>query len=78
MEGVMKLHKGNVENLLSEQEAVAYLGLQDRPSPKGALRWLMRTRKVAYVKLARGIYGFHRRDLEAFVENNRVPEAPGR
>jgi len=30
---------GKPEDIAS---AVAYLGLQDRPSPKGALRWLMR------------------------------------
>jgi len=59
--------------LLSEQQAIDYLGLAERPNPQGALRWLMRTRKVAYVKLAKGIYAFRQADLDAFVESCRVP-----
>ncbi len=58
--------------LLSEQDAIERLGLHTRPNPPGALRWLMRTRKLAYVKLARGIYGFREVDLAECIERNRV------
>lgn len=49
--------------------------IKDRPDPKGALRWLMRTRKIAYVKLGRGVNAFRRTDLSAYVEACRVPAA---
>ena len=60
------------EGLLSESEAVEVLGLTDRPNPKGSLRWLMRTGKLGYVRLARGIYGFRRSDLDALIQASRV------
>ncbi|HUU92561.1 MAG TPA: hypothetical protein VM238_15285 [Phycisphaerae bacterium] len=60
------------ERLLSESEAIEALGLTDRPNPKGSLRWLMRTRKVAYVRLARGVHGFRRSDLDALIQASRV------
>ena len=78
MDGILKLSKERTERLLSEEEAIEQLGLHTRPNPKGALRWLMRTRKLAYVKLARGIYGFRRADLEALVEGCRVAAAGNR
>ena len=58
--------------LRSEKEAIDFLGLQDRPNPKGALAWMRRTGKLAYVKLGRGIYGFTDDDLQACIENCRV------
>ena len=64
------------ERLLSESEAIEALGLTERPNPKGSLRWLMRTGKLAYVRLARGIYGFRRSDLDALIQASRV--SPGR
>ena len=63
---------GFEERLLSKDEAIEILNLRDRPNPKGALKWLMRTGRVAYVKLGRGIYGFRRGDLEACIDANRV------
>jgi len=68
---------GRYERLLSEDEAIEILGLSQRPNPQGSLRWLMRMKRVAYVRLARGIYGFRRSDLEAYIEANRVPSARG-
>jgi hypothetical protein len=64
-----------LERLLSENEAVEVLGLGGRPNPRGALRWLMRTGKLAYVRLARGIYGFRREDLAALIDAGRVEAA---
>ena len=61
------------ERLLSQQEAIDFLGLDSRPNPQGALRWLLRTRKLAHVKLGRGIIGFRRDDLAALVERQRIP-----
>lgn len=68
-------HGRQPERLLSEGEVIEMLGLQDRPNPQGSLRWLMRTRRLAYVKLARGIYGFGREDLAAFIDARRVEAA---
>jgi hypothetical protein len=50
----------DVNRLLSEEEAIKYLGLTERRNPKGALRWIMRVRKLGYVKLGRGIFGFRK------------------
>ena len=75
MDATVKLQATAYERLLGEEEAIAYLGLDTRPNPKGALRWLMRTRKLAYVRLARGIYGFRRADLDAFIDASRVGAA---
>ena len=78
MSDVLRVNTKRNEPLLSEAQAVEYLGLQNRPNPEGSLRWLMRTRKIAYVKLARGIYGFRRNDLDEYIEQNVVPSAQGR
>jgi len=64
------------ERLLPMDEVIEILGLSARPNPTGSLRWLMRSRRLAYVRLARGIYGFRRADLEAYIEANRVPAVP--
>ena len=74
-DGTMKMDTTGYERLLSEAEAASFLGLTDRPNPTGALRWLMRTRKVAYVRLARGMYGFRRADLMSFIDASRIPAA---
>jgi hypothetical protein len=66
---------GDCGPLLCEDEAIEVLGLAGRPSPKGALRWLMRTKRLAYVRLARGMYGFRREDLAALISASRVPAA---
>ena len=59
--------------LMTEQEAIETLGLLDRANPRGALRWLMRTQRLAYVRLARGMYAFRPADLAAFIGASRVP-----
>ena len=66
---------GDCGRLLSEEEAIEILGLSGRENPVGSLRWLMRSRKLAYVTLGRGVYGYRRADLEAFIERCRVPAA---
>ena len=58
--------------LLSEDEALDYLALRERKNPKGALRWLMRTRRLAFIRLARGMYGFRQSDLDTFIVRSRV------
>ena len=58
--------------LLPESEAIEYLGLGDRPNPQGALRWLMRKRNLAYVRLAKGIYCFRRRDLDVYIQSKLI------
>ena len=78
MDGIRlaRLSQGKqLERLLSEGEAIETLGLAGRPNAQGALRWLMRTRRLAYVRLARGIYGFRREDLAAFIDAGRVEAA---
>ena len=58
--------------LLNEQETIDYLGLHARDNPKSSLRRLMRSGRLAYVRLAKGIYGFQQADLDKFVEASRV------
>ncbi len=65
----------NCKPLMTENEVVELLGLKDRPNPQGALRWLMRTGKIGYVKLAKGIYGFRRQAIEAFINRGTVDPA---
>ncbi len=72
MDGTLKLTAERTGRLLSEDEAIEYLGLHGRRNPRGALRWLMRTRRLAYVRLGKGIYGFRRADLDAFIDARRV------
>ena len=72
MSETIKLATGKQERLMSEAEAVEYLALGNRPKPVGALRWLMRTRRLAYVRLAKGIFAFRQSDLDAFVAKSRV------
>ncbi len=64
--------KLNSESLLTENEAVEFLRLGDRKNPVGALRWLCRTRRLAYIPLGRGIRRFRVGDLEAYIEQQRV------
>ncbi len=61
------------ERLLSEDEAIEALGLNARPKPRSSLRWLMRSGRLAYVRLGKGIYGFRKADILAFIEKARVP-----
>jgi len=72
MEDTMKLNTQPPGRLLSEQEAIDFLGLHTRDNPKSSLRWLMRSGRLAYVRLAKGIYGFRQADLDAFIESSRV------
>jgi hypothetical protein len=60
------------DGLLDEADAVRLLGLESRKNPRGTLRWLCRTRKLAYVDLARGIRRFRQADLQAYIERQRV------
>ena len=64
--------KPNGESLLTEDEAVQFLRLGDRKNPIGALRWLCRTRRLAYIPLGRGIRRFRAGDLDAYIERQHV------
>ncbi len=59
------------EKLLTEAEVIDALGLHQRPNPKGALRWLVRTRQIGCVKTGRGIFMFAPEDVQAFIDKNR-------
>lgn len=59
------------ERLLTESELIDALGLHDRPNPAGAVRWLIRTRRLPVVKIARGILRFRPVDIQAFIEKSR-------
>ena len=56
------------EVLLTEQQAIERLALGQRPNPQSSLRWLMRTGKLPYVKLARGVYSFRPNDIQALID----------
>ncbi len=60
------------DRLISEKEAVEMLALDDRPNPKGTLRWLMRARRLAYVRLARGVIGFRPSDIQDYINSNLI------
>ena len=71
-----KLKSSNViagfDRLISEKKAVEMLALNDRPNPKGTLRWLMRARRLAYVKLARGVIGFRPDDIQDYINSSLI------
>ena len=71
-----KLKSSNViagfDRLISEKKAVEILALSDRPNPKGALRWLMRTRRLPYVRLARGVIGFRPDDIQDYINSSLI------
>ncbi len=58
------------ERLLTEAEAADALGLGDRPNPTGALRWLVRTKKLSFVKIGRGILRFRPSDISSFIQRH--------
>ena len=60
------------DSLLTEAETVEFLRLGDRKNPLGALRWLCRTRRLAYIQIGRGIRRFRAADLEEYVERQHV------
>ena len=62
----------SLDRLLSEAEVIDLLGLQNRKNPRSALKWLMRTRRLAYYCLAKGINGFSREDVARFLAGRRV------
>ena len=75
----IKLNPQPRGRLLPEQDAIDFLGLHTRDNPKGSLRWLMRSGRLAYVRLAKGVYGFQQVDLDSFIEASRVAaDRPGR
>ena len=57
----------SMERLLTESEAIEALGLIDRPNPGGALRWLLRTKRLGCVRLGR-ILRFRPADIRACIE----------
>ena len=63
--------------VVTEQAAIDALGLADRPNPRSALRWLLRTKQLGYVRLGRGIIGFRRVDIEEFIGSLRRIEYDG-
>lgn len=56
------------ESLLSEAQTIEALGLSDRPSPAGALRWLVRRKKLPVVRIGRGILRFRPSDVAKFID----------
>lgn len=58
------------EKLLTEDEAIDALGLGDRPNPLGALKWLVRMKRLSVVRIGRGIMRFRPQDISDFVERH--------
>lgn len=58
------------ERLLTENEAIDALGLTDRRNPRGALRWLIRVKKLGCVRLGRGILRFRPDDIARLIEQH--------
>ena len=57
------------ERLLTEQEVIEALALQDRPNPSGSIRWLVRTKRLPCVRIARGIIRFRPSDVRAMIDD---------
>lgn len=68
----MKLVTTNtgIEKLLTEAETIEALGLGDRPNPGGAIRWLIRVKKLGCVRLGRGILRFRPQDIGDFINRH--------
>ena len=60
----------SVEYLLTESELIHALALHDRPNPAGAVRWLIRTKRIPVVRVGRGILRFRPEDIRRFIEEN--------
>jgi len=58
------------EKLLTEDEAIDALGLGVRPNPLGALKWLIRTKRLSVVRIGRGIMRFRPQDISDFIERH--------
>lgn len=58
------------ERLLTEMELIDLLSLHDRPNPAGTVRWLIRTKRLKVVRIARGILRFRPTDVQAFIQEN--------
>ncbi len=57
--------------LLNQKDAARFLGLSARTLES----WRWRGQGPAYVRIGRNRVRYHRRDLEAFLDRNRVPAA---
>ncbi len=58
--------------LLTDQQAIEALGIQDRKNPKGSLQWLRRSKQLGYVKIGRGIYGYPEAEVARFKQERYV------
>jgi len=56
------------ESLLSEAQTIEALGLSDRPNPAGALRWLVRRKKLPVVRIGKGILRFKPSDVARLID----------
>jgi hypothetical protein len=61
-----KVIKG-IQCLLSEAETIEILGLQDRPSPAGALRHLIRMKRIAPIRQGRGVLTFRQEEVRRYL-----------
>lgn len=61
-----KIIKG-IKALLSESEAIEVLGLKDRPRPGGALRYLIRMKKLKTIRQGRGILTFSADEIKRYL-----------
>ncbi len=57
------------DRLLTEQEAIEMLGIQDRP--KSCIRSLIRNQGLPAITMAKGIRRYQLRDLMDFIEQKR-------
>lgn len=60
------------EKLMTEHEAIEALGLKDRPNPSGALRWLIRQKRLGHVRLGRGVLRFRPCDIKECIERSLI------
>lgn len=56
--------------LLTELQAIERLGLVDRPNPVGAIKWLVRCKRLRCVKVGRGIRRYHPDEVTKFIDTH--------
>lgn len=66
-----------LEELVSEPDAIRILGLQHAPNPKGAIRWLVRTKRLAPVRINKCTFSYHREDLYRFINRTEEGDSAG-
>ena len=65
-------HGPDLGHLLTEEQVIQELGIQDRKNPKASLTWLRRSKQLGYVKIGRGIYSYPEAEVARFKQQRYI------